>query len=104
MVNKHSHRIEIRSHDSIIIPLMIAENRARFSLFHYEFLLSKVYSWIKGTRRHKFIPMFKAIMKEHFENEEHSEAYGSLSKTYEYLGSLTIIFIAVSQDPFVGTF
>ena len=38
---KHSHWIEIRSRDSIIIPLMIAENR--IWLFHYESLLSKVY-------------------------------------------------------------
>ena len=27
---KHSHGIEIRSRDSILIPLMIEENRARF--------------------------------------------------------------------------
>ena len=40
---KHSHGIEIRSRDSIIIPLMIAEKiESAFSLFHYESLLSKV--------------------------------------------------------------
>ena len=30
---KHSHGIEIRVRDSIIIPLMIEENRTKFSLF-----------------------------------------------------------------------
>ena len=33
----------IRSRDSIIIPLMIPENRVSFSLLHYESLLNKVY-------------------------------------------------------------
>ena len=28
--SKHSHRTEIRSRDSVIIPLMIEENRAKF--------------------------------------------------------------------------
>ena len=40
---KHSHSSEIRSRDSIIIALKIEENRAKFSLFHYESLLSKVH-------------------------------------------------------------
>ena len=40
---KHSHGIEMPSRDSIKIPLMIAESTARFSLFHYESLLSKAY-------------------------------------------------------------
>ena len=40
---KHSYGMELRSRDSFIIPLMIEENRAKFSLFHYESLLSKVY-------------------------------------------------------------
>ena len=35
--------MEIQSRDSFIIPLMIKEDRAKFSLFHYESLLSKVY-------------------------------------------------------------
>ena len=39
------HGIEIGSRDSIIIPLMSAENRASFSLFHRESPLSKVYRW-----------------------------------------------------------
>ena len=40
---KYSHGIEIRSRDSFIIPLMIEEIGPRFSHFHYESLLSKVY-------------------------------------------------------------
>ena len=40
---KHSHGAEIRSRDSIIIPIMIEENRTKFSLFHYKSPLSKVY-------------------------------------------------------------
>ena len=42
---KHSHGygMEIGNRDSFIIPLMIEENRAKFSMFHYESFLGMVY-------------------------------------------------------------
>ena len=44
---KHSHEIDIRSRDSIIPALMIAEKRAIcFSIIHYEMKMSKMTSFI----------------------------------------------------------
>ena len=45
---KRSHGIEIRGRDSIIIPFMIEENRAKFSLFHYESLEQGLPQGYKG--------------------------------------------------------
>ena len=51
---KHSHGIEIQRRDSIIIPLMIEENRAKFfRCFIVNLSRARFTAGIQGTHRHK---------------------------------------------------